>query len=107
MGKGELVYEGKAKQVYRTDNPDELLVWFKDDATAFNGEKKGTIQSKGVMNNSISTFFFELLHKKGISTHFIKKADERSMLVKKLAIVPIEVVARNIAAGSLAKRLGW
>jgi phosphoribosylaminoimidazole-succinocarboxamide synthase len=107
MKKGELIYEGKAKQVYRTDNPDAFLVWFKDDATALNGEKKGTIQSKGVMNNSISTFFFELLEKRGIRTHFIEKVDERSMLVKKLTIVPIEVVARNIAEGSLAKRFGW
>jgi phosphoribosylaminoimidazole-succinocarboxamide synthase len=107
MKKGELVYEGKAKQVYLTDDPDEALVWFKDDATAFNGEKKGTIQSKGVMNNAISSFFFELLGTKGISTHFIEKTDERSMRVKKLDILPIEVVVRNIAAGSLAKRLGW
>ncbi|MDR2523481.1 MAG: phosphoribosylaminoimidazolesuccinocarboxamide synthase [Synergistaceae bacterium] len=107
MKKGELVYEGKAKQVYLTDNPDEVLVWFKDDATAFNGEKKGTIQSKGIMNNAISSFFFELLSSKGVSTHFIRKIDERSMLVRRLSIVPIEVVVRNISAGSLAKRLGW
>jgi phosphoribosylaminoimidazole-succinocarboxamide synthase len=107
MKKGELVYEGKAKQVYLTDNPDEALVWFKDDATAFNGEKKGTIQSKGVMNDAISSFFFKLLEAKGIPTHFIERVDERSMRVKKLDILPIEVVVRNIAAGSLAKRLGW
>ena len=107
MKKGELVYEGKAKQVYLTDDPDEALVWFKDDATAFNGEKKGTIQSKGVMNNAIASFFFELLETKGIPTHFIKKVDERSMRVKKLVIIPIEVVVRNVSAGSLAKRLGW
>jgi phosphoribosylaminoimidazole-succinocarboxamide synthase len=107
MKKGELVYEGKAKQVYLTDDPDEALVWFKDDATAFNGEKKGTIQSKGVMNNAIASFFFELLETKGIPTHFMEKVDERSMRVKKLAILPIEVVVRNISAGSLAKRLGW
>jgi phosphoribosylaminoimidazole-succinocarboxamide synthase len=107
MKKGELVYEGKAKQVYLTENPDEVLVWFKDDATAFNGEKKGTIQSKGVMNNAMASFFFKLLETKGIPTHFIEKTDERSMRVKKLDIVPIEVVVRNISAGSLAKRLGW
>ena len=107
LEKGKLLYEGKAKQVYRTDNPDEVIVYFKDDATAFNGEKKGTIQSKGVLNNAIASFFFELLQSKGVQSHFIKKLDERSMLVKKLDIVPIEVVMRNIAAGSLSKRLGW
>ena len=107
MEKGELIYEGKAKQVYGTGHPDEALVWFKDDATAFNGEKKGTIQSKGVINSAITSFFFELLEAKGIPTHFIEKVDERSMRVKKLAIIPIEVVVRNISAGSLAKRLGW
>ena len=107
MDKEKLLYEGKAKQVYLTDSPDEVLVWYKDDATAFNGEKKGTIQSKGVMNNSITTFFFKLLESKGIPTHFIEKMDERGMRVKKLSIIPIEVVVRNIAAGSLAKRLGW
>ena len=105
--KGKLLYEGKAKQIYLTDNPDEVLVWYKDDATAFNGEKKGTIQSKGVMNNAIASFFFELLQSKNIPTHFIEKIDERTMRVKKLEIIPIEVVVRNISAGSLAKRLGW
>ncbi|GHS98817.1 phosphoribosylaminoimidazole-succinocarboxamide synthase [Synergistales bacterium] len=103
----KMLYEGKAKKVFTTDNMDEYRVYFKDDATAFNGEKKGTIQSKGVLNNSISSFFFELLQSKGINTHFVKKLNERDMLVKKLTIVPIEVVVRNIAAGSLAKRLGW
>jgi phosphoribosylaminoimidazole-succinocarboxamide synthase len=105
--KGKMIYEGKAKQVFLTDNPDEVLVWFKDDATAFNGEKKGTIQSKGELNNSISSLFFGLLQSKGIATHFVKKLDERGMIVKQLNIVPIEVVVRNISAGSLAKRLGW
>ncbi|GHS91948.1 phosphoribosylaminoimidazole-succinocarboxamide synthase [Synergistales bacterium] len=103
----KMLYEGKAKKVFTTDNSDEYRVYFKDDATAFNGEKKGTIQSKGVLNNSISSFFFELLQSNGVATHFVKKLNERDMLVKKLAIVPIEVVVRNIAAGSLAKRLGW
>jgi phosphoribosylaminoimidazole-succinocarboxamide synthase len=101
------MYEGKAKQVFSTENPDELLVYFKDDATAFNGEKRGTIGNKGVLNNKISTFFFNLLGEKGIPHHFIKMLSEREMLVKKLDILPVEVVVRNIAAGSLAKRIGW
>nr|WP_281289525.1 phosphoribosylaminoimidazolesuccinocarboxamide synthase [Sporomusa termitida] len=101
------MYEGKAKQVFATENPDELMVYFKDDATAFNGEKRGTIDNKGVFNNKISTFFFNLLGKEGIPHHFIKMLSEREMLVKKLAILPVEVVVRNIAAGSLAKRIGW
>ncbi len=101
------MYEGKAKQVFATDNPDELLVYFKDDATAFNGEKRGTIESKGVLNNKISVFFFNLLSEKGIPHHFIKMLSDREMLVKKLDILPVEVVVRNIAAGSLAKRIGW
>lgn len=101
------LYEGKAKCVFATENPDEYLVYFKDDATAFNGEKKGTIAHKGVLNNKISTFFFELLSKNGIPHHFVKQVSDREMLVKKLQILPIEVVVRNIAAGSLAKRIGW
>ncbi len=101
------LYEGKAKQVFATDKPDELLVFFKDDATAFNGAKKGTIQSKGVLNNKISTFFFELLGKHGIPHHLVRMVSDREMLVKNLKILPVEVVVRNIAAGSLAKRIGW
>ncbi len=101
------LYEGKAKIVYQTENPDQYLVYFKDDATAFNGAKKGTIINKGVMNNQISTFFFELLEKNNIPTHFVKQVSDREMLVKTLKIVPVEVVVRNIAAGSLAKRIGW
>lgn len=101
------MYEGKAKQVFATDNADELLVYFKDDATAFNGEKRGTIGNKGVLNNKISIFFFNLLGEKGIPHHFIKMLSDREMLVKKLDILPVEVVVRNIAAGSLAKRIGW
>jgi phosphoribosylaminoimidazole-succinocarboxamide synthase len=104
---GQQLYEGKAKKVYATDNPDEFLVYFKDDATAFNGVKKGTIVNKGVLNNKISTFFFELLGKQGIPHHFIRQVSDREMLVKKLDILAIEVVVRNIAAGSLAKRIGW
>jgi len=101
------LYEGKAKQVFATDNPDELRVYFKDDATALNGLKKGTIVNKGVLNNKISTFFFEMLGQAGIPHHFVKQLSDREMLVKKLAILPLEVVVRNIAAGSLAKRIGW
>jgi phosphoribosylaminoimidazole-succinocarboxamide synthase len=101
------LYEGKAKKVYATDNPDEFLVYYKDDATAFNGVKKGTILNKGVLNNKISAFFFELLSKHGIPNHFVKLVSDREMLVKKLDILAIEVVTRNIAAGSLAKRIGW
>ena len=101
------LYEGKAKQVFATDNPDELRVYFKDDATALNGLKKGTIVNKGVLNNKISSFFFEMLGQAGIPHHFIKPLSDREMLVKKLTILPIEVVVRNIAAGSLAKRIGW
>ena len=101
------MYEGKAKKVFRTDNPDELLVYYKDDATAFNGVKKGTIAKKGVMNNKISAFFFRLLTQHGIPHHFIRLISDREMLVKNLQILPVEVVVRNIAAGSLAKRIGW
>lgn len=104
--KREQLYEGKAKRVYRTDSPDLYLVDYKDDATAFNGAKKGTIQNKGVLNNLISTVFFRLLEEKGISTHFVEQVSDREMLVKSLDIIKVEVVVRNIVAGSLAKRLG-
>jgi len=106
MQKGELLYEGKAKKVYRTENPDLFLVEFKDDATAFNGQKKGTIRDKGELNNKISAHLFRLLEREGIATHFVEQAGDREMLVKALEIIPVEVVVRNIAAGSLAKRLG-
>lgn len=102
----EMLYEGKAKKVFKTDKDNEYLITYKDDATAFNGEKKGTINSKGVMNNKITTILFKILEKKGIETHMVKHVDDRSMLVKALEIIPIEVVVRNVAAGSLAKRLG-
>jgi phosphoribosylaminoimidazole-succinocarboxamide synthase len=102
-----LLYEGKAKKIFETDHPYEVLVYFKDDATAFNGEKKGQINSKGILNNAISSLFFELLDSRGVKSHFVKKVDERSMLVKKLKIIQIEVVVRNIAAGSLSQRIGW
>ena len=101
------LYEGKAKQVFATDNPEEYVVYFKDDATAFNGEKKGTILNKGILNNKISAFFFKLLGEKGIPHHYIRTLSDREMLVKKLEILKVEVVVRNITAGSLAKRIGW
>lgn len=106
MEKKELLYEGKAKRIYKTGDPDVLWVEYKDDATAFNGLKKGTITGKGVLNNQISAYFFELLEQKGIRTHFVKYISENEMLVKPLEIILVEVVVRNIAAGSLAKRLG-
>lgn len=106
MQKLDLIYEGKAKRIYKTDQPDALWVEYKDDATAFNGLKKGTISGKGDLNNQISAYFFELLEKEGIPTHFIKYLSPNEMLVKPLEIILVEVVVRNIAAGSLAKRLG-
>ena len=104
--KGEQLYEGKAKKVFATNEPDLVIIDYKDDATAFNGEKKGQIESKGVLNNSIATGLFELLEKQGIKTHFVAKLSEREMLCKKVAIVPLEVIVRNVAAGSFSKRLG-
>ncbi|MBE8949813.1 MAG: phosphoribosylaminoimidazolesuccinocarboxamide synthase [Quinella sp. 3Q1] len=106
MIKGNLLYEGKAKKVFETDNPNELLVYFKDDATAFNGEKHGTIADKGVINNKISAFFFKLLKDHGIKTHFIETVSAREMLIKKLDMIKLEIIVRNIVAGSLVKRLG-
>jgi phosphoribosylaminoimidazole-succinocarboxamide synthase len=106
MKKLEQVYEGKAKKVFATDNPDLFIVDYKDDATAFNGEKKGTIVGKGVINNRVTNHLMKLLEKKGIPTHFVEELSERETLVKKVKIVPIEVIVRNIAAGSLSKRLG-
>lgn len=101
-----LIYEGKAKKIYRTGDPGLYLVEFKDDATAFNGVKKGAIRDKGVLNNRISEVFFHLLEKHGVPTHFVKTVSEREMLVRPLDIIKVEVVVRNIVAGSLAKRLG-
>ncbi|MBS3899364.1 MAG: phosphoribosylaminoimidazolesuccinocarboxamide synthase [Dethiobacter sp.] len=106
MEKRELLYEGKAKRVYATADPDLVIVDYKDDATAFNGLKKGQIQNKGALNNKISSYFFELLAVKGIASHYVRCLSAREMLVKKLEILKVEVVVRNIAAGSLAKRLG-
>lgn len=104
--KGEKLYEGKAKQMFATDNPDLLIAGYKDDATAFDGKKRGQISNKGEYNTKISAYFFQKLEEKGIPTHFERMLDERSMLVKKVQIIQVEVVMRNIVAGSLAKRLG-
>ena len=106
MEKREMLYEGKAKKVYATDDKDLVVVYYKDDATAFNGEKKGQIEDKGVFNNTITTILFELLEAKGIKTHFVKKLNDREQLCKKVEIVQVEVIVRNVAAGSMAKRLG-
>jgi len=106
MEKHEMLYEGKAKRVYKTDEADRYLVEYKDDATAFNGVKKGTISGKGVINNKMSAVLFDMLEKEGIPTHFEGLLSDREMLVKAVKIVPLEVILRNIAAGSLAKRLG-
>lgn len=104
--KKEQLYEGKAKKVYRTDNPDLLIVDYKDDATAFNGLKKGTITGKGVINNRMSNLLMQLLAKAGIPTHYVEELSERETVVKKVDIVPLEVIIRNISAGSFAKRYG-
>ncbi|MBQ7199647.1 MAG: phosphoribosylaminoimidazolesuccinocarboxamide synthase [Selenomonadaceae bacterium] len=106
MNKGEVMYEGKAKIMYATDEPDKVLVYFKDDATAANGEKHGVIKDKGIINNKISEYFFKLLKSNGINSHFIEVVSDREMVVKLLRMISLEVVVRNVAAGSLAKRLG-
>ena len=106
MKKGTQLYEGKAKKVYLTDDPDVLIVDYKDDATAFNGEKKGTIVGKGAINNRMSNYLFKQLEKEGIPTHLIEELSDRETAVKKVSIVPLEVIVRNVAAGSFSKRLG-
>jgi phosphoribosylaminoimidazole-succinocarboxamide synthase len=106
MEKLEMMYEGKAKKIYSTDKAEEVVVYYKDDATAFNGEKKGQIEDKGTLNNAITSMIFEMLKENGIKTHFIEKLNEREQLCKKVEIVPLEVIVRNVAAGSMAKRLG-
>ena len=98
MEKGKQIYEGKAKILYETDSPDYLIQYFKDDATAFNAKKRGTIQDKGIFNNKISTKIFEYLEAEGIPTHYEKTLNDREMLVKRVEIVPIEVIIRNVAA---------
>ena len=106
MVKGKQLYEGKAKKVFETDQPDILLVSYKDDATAFNGIKKGTIEGKGAINNRVTNLMMQLLEKAGVPTHYVKELSERETLVKKVSIVPLEVIIRNISAGSFSKRYG-
>ena len=106
MKKMEQLYEGKAKKVFATDDPDVVIVDYKDDATAFNGEKKGTIVGKGAINNRMTNHVFKLLEKEGVATHLIEELSERETAVKKVEIVPLEVIIRNVAAGSFSKRLG-
>ena len=106
MEKREMLYEGKAKKVFKTDDPELLIVDYKDDATAFNGEKKGTIMGKGVVNNRMTNHVFAQLEKVGVPTHLVKELSDRETLVKKVSIVPLEVIVRNVAAGSFSKRMG-
>ena len=106
MQKLEQIYEGKAKKVYNTDDPELYIVDYKDDATAFNGLKKGTIAGKGIINNQMSNRLMQMIEQKGVPTHFVRELSERETLVKKVSIVPLEVIVRNIAAGSFSKRYG-
>ena len=106
MKKGEQLYEGKAKKVFLTADPDVLIVDYKDDATAFNGEKKGTIVGKGAINNRMSNYIFNQLEKEGVPTHLVEELSDRETAVKRVSIVPLEVIVRNVAAGSFSKRLG-
>lgn len=106
MKKCEQLYEGKAKKVFATEDPNLCIVDYKDDATAFNGQKKGTIAGKGVVNNRMSNFMFQLLEKHGVKTHFVEELNDRETVVKKVEIVPLEVIIRNLSAGSFAKRFG-
>lgn len=106
MVKQEQIYEGKAKKVYATDDPKIVIVDYKDDATAFNGLKKGTISGKGVVNNKVSNHFFRLLEKEGIPTHYVEQLSDRETAVRRVEIVPVEVIVRNRAAGSFSKRMG-
>jgi len=106
MDMKNFIYEGKAKRIFKTEKEDEVLVYYKDDATAFNGEKKASIASKGILNNTIRSIIFEMLKEKGIKTHFVEKISDREQICKKVDIIPLEVIVRNIAAGSMAKRYG-
>ncbi len=106
LQKTEQLYEGKAKKVFATSDPDYVIVSYKDDATAFNGEKKGTIAGKGVINNRMTNYMFGLLEKAGVPTHLVKEINDRETIVKKVEIVPLEVIVRNVAAGSFSKKLG-
>jgi phosphoribosylaminoimidazole-succinocarboxamide synthase len=102
----EMFYEGKAKRIFATTDPDLVIMYFKDEATAFNAKKKGIIEEKGVINNRMSELFFNLLERSDVPTHFVRRLDDREMLCKRLSIIPVEVVVRNLVAGSMAKRLG-
>jgi phosphoribosylaminoimidazole-succinocarboxamide synthase len=104
--KTEQLYEGKAKKVYATTDPDLVIVDYKDDATAFNGEKKGTITGKGVINNKLTNFLMKMLEANGVPTHFVEEISDRETIVRKVTIIPLEVIVRNIAAGSFSKRFG-
>lgn len=102
----KMLYEGKAKKIYATEKEEEVIVYYKDDATAFNGEKKGTIDDKGILNSRITETIFRYLEENGVRTHFIRTLSDREQLVRKVSIIPLEVIVRNVAAGSMAKRLG-
>ncbi|MBD5117165.1 MAG: phosphoribosylaminoimidazolesuccinocarboxamide synthase [Ruminococcaceae bacterium] len=106
MEKKEQLYEGKAKKVYATEDPNLVIVSYKDDATAFNGLKKGTIAGKGVVNNRMTNYMFKMLEKAGVPTHYVEELNDRETVVKKVSIVPLEVIVRNVAAGSFSKRMG-
>ena len=106
MEKREMLYEGKAKKVFATEDPELLIVSYKDDATAFNGKKKGTITGKGAINNRVTNFMMQRLEEQGVPTHFVEELNDRETVVKKVEIVPLEVIIRNISAGSFAKRYG-
>ena len=106
MKKCDMLYEGKAKKVYATEDPELYIVDYKDDATAFNGLKKGTIAGKGAINNRVTNHLMQMLETKGIPTHFVEELSDRETVVKKVSIVPLEVIVRNISAGSFAKRYG-
>ena len=106
MQKGEQLYEGKAKKVFLTEDPDALIVSYKDDATAFNGLKKGTIAGKGAINNRMSNYLFQIIEREGVPTHYVQEISDRETVVRKVEIVPLEVIIRNVAAGSFSKRLG-
>jgi phosphoribosylaminoimidazole-succinocarboxamide synthase len=106
MEKREMLYEGKAKQIFKTDDENQVVIYYKDDATAFNGVKKSSIDNKGIFNNAITAIIFEMLEEKGIPTHYTSKLNDREQLCKKVEIIPLEVILRNTIAGSMAKRLG-
>ncbi|MDY4592763.1 MAG: phosphoribosylaminoimidazolesuccinocarboxamide synthase [Eubacteriales bacterium] len=106
MEKKALLYEGKAKKVFSTENPSMVIVSYKDDATAFDGQKKGTVAGKGAVNNKMTNFLFKMLEERGVKTHLVEELSDRETLVKKVEIVPLEVIVRNVAAGSFSKRYG-